>query len=359
MTKVALICDTHLGVRNDSVVFHEYFRKSFDHFFNYIDENDIKHVIHLGDLFDRRKYVNYLTAKICRELFLQPIAERKLNAHILCGNHDQYYKDTHDVNALDELVSGRYDTIQTYTRPGLIDIGGVPIQMLPWITNSNSEESYEAIKNSASDILMGHLELAGFEMFRGIVSETGDDKELFSRYDLVFSGHYHKKSSKDNIHYLGAFAEYTWADYNDPRGFTIFDTQTRKFEFIRNPYNIFKMIAYDDEKYKDDIIQRITKRDYSEFKDTYVKIICTNRNNPYAFDMLLDKLYKAMPNDVTIVEGLQNYSIDDEDTINEAEDTPTIMEKYIDGLSLPLDSDKLKRYMKTIYQEAVAATIND
>ena len=125
-----------------------------------------------------------------------------------------------------------------------------------------------------------------------IKSEHGEDTKLYDKFDLVFSGHYHHKSSHGNIHYLGAFAEYTWSDYNDPRGFTIFDTDTREFEFIRNPISIYKMIAYDDVN-TPDIIQKINQTDYSEYRNTYVKVLSVKRENTYAFDQLIDKLYKA------------------------------------------------------------------
>ena len=58
--KYALITDTHFGVRNDSQILLEYQKKFYDEiFFPYLDKNDIKHIVHLGDLVDRRKSINF------------------------------------------------------------------------------------------------------------------------------------------------------------------------------------------------------------------------------------------------------------------------------------------------------------
>jgi hypothetical protein len=143
----------------------------------------------------------------------------------------------------------------------------------------------------------------------------------------------------------------TWADYNDARGFHIFDTNTRELEFIQNPYKMFHKLSYDDGEQDFEFWKSY---DFTPLKDTYVKVIVVNKQNPYLFDNVIDNLYKSGASDISIVEDFTDTVIEnDQELIDQAEDTMTILGKYIDNLTLNVESDKLKSLMRELYIEAL------
>ena len=104
--KIALLNDTHFGARNDSLIFDDYFHKFYDDiFFPYIKEHNIKTLVHLGDIVDRRKFINYKIAHNFRHKFLQRLWSEKIDTHIIIGNHDIYFRNTNKVNAVQELCT--------------------------------------------------------------------------------------------------------------------------------------------------------------------------------------------------------------------------------------------------------------
>jgi hypothetical protein len=165
------------------------------------------------------------------------------------------------------------------------------------------------------------------------------------------TGHFHHKSNDGHIYYVGTPGEMTWADYNDPRGFHIFDTNTRELEFIQNPYKMFHKLSYDDGEQDFEFWKSY---DFTPLKDTYVKVIVVNKQNPYLFDNVIDNLYKSGASDISIVEDFTDTVIEnDQELIDQAEDTMTILGKYIDNLTLNVESDKLKSLMRELYIEAL------
>ena len=345
---IALITDQHFGARNDSVHFLDFYEKFYrDTFFPTLEENDVKRVYILGDTFDRRKYVNFYSLKRTKEMFFDPLYDGGYEVMMLAGNHDTYFKNTNEVNSI-RLLLQEYPNITVIDKPET-DSG---ICLIPWMCAENFEECIREMERTTADICCGHFEIAGFAMYRGMPSEEGLDRGMFRKFNHTFSGHYHHKSSDGDIHYVGNPYELTWQDYNDPRGFHVLDLDADTLEFIGNPNRMFHRIVYDD---KASSINEIMAMELNQYKDKYVKVVVTNKTNPYLFDKFMNNLYGINPADVTIVEDANLLTEEMEnDTIDEAEDTLTIINKYVDALQNDgIDNGKLKNMMRELYVEAV------
>ena len=349
--KLCILGDTHFGARGDSLDFHRYFRKFYDEvFFPYLKANDIETIFQMGDLFDRRKYINFNSLHLCREYFFDRCEILGIKVHTLLGNHDVAFKNTLEVNSTGLLLN-EYHCVEYYDAFDTVEFDGVPIDVVPWICDENEVEIFQKMKDSKSQICFGHFDIAGFQMERGMISETGVDKKLFSRYDIVLSGHFHHKSTDGQITYTGTPYEMTWSDYNDPKGFHIFDTDTRELQFVENPFHMFNKVMYDDKIHD---FEYWKTYDFDSLKDTYVKVVVLNKQNPYLFDTVLDTLYKKGIADISIVEDFSDIVFDqDQELIDQAEDTMTILSKYIDNLSLNVENEKLKSLMRELYVEAL------
>ena len=271
--------------------------------------------------------------------------------HVFVGNHDTFYKNTNEVNSPDLLLT-EYPNIHVYSDPVDIAFDGTPVTLLPWVCSGNIQQCLDHIENTPAQILFGHLELAGFEMYRGAVNDHGQfDSNILSKFDVVCSGHFHHKSSRGNIHYLGTPYEMSWSDYNDHRGFHIFDTSTRELEFIRNPNVIFNKIHYDD---ADKVMDDVVGIDFARYKGTYVKVIVRNKTNPYWFDIFVDRLEKAGTVDIQVVEDHLNLNLeDDSEIVNEAEDTLTILRKVVEGVESNVPKKDLDLFLTNLYDEAM------
>lgn len=350
--KIALITDTHWGARGDSPAFAEYFNRFYyDHFFPYLADNGISHIFHLGDIVDRRKYINFVTARHLRK-FVEHCDAAGIKLDVIIGNHDTSFKNTNEVNSMRELFEhSKYD-INYYSDPTVVKLGGVDIAVLPWVCSGNYDESMEFLRNTSAQILFGHLEIAGFEMYKGAVNDNGFDSKIFDKFDTVCSGHFHHKSTRGNINYLGAPYEMSWSDYNDPRGFHIFDTETRELTFIRNPLTMFNKVHYHDQ---DKTLDEIMAVNFDHYKGSYVKLIVHTKTNPYWFDMFVDKIEKAGVLDLQVVDDNLNLQLEDDgDIVNEAEDTLTVLNKVVDQVDSRVDKKVLYNFLSSLYNEALS-----
>jgi len=316
-------------------------------FFPRIQAEGITTIIHLGDFLDRRKFVNFLTLNAVQKLFVNRLHDSGAEMHCILGNHDIFYKNRSDVNSLKELFD---DKFTVHEKPITLPFDGLNIALLPWINKENEEESLRFIQKTDAPVLCGHLELHGFQVLRNTPFDGGMNAELFKKFHSVYTGHFHTRHSRGNIHYLGCPYEITMGDYGDKKGFHILDTETRELEFVKNPHNIFTQIEWDDSSLEE---SKIVKVDPERTCGKFVRIVVKKKTKPYIFEKFVDSVYANSPHAVTIVEDLQPEAAEDED-IDLSEDTLSIINREIEGMQNVGDHSRLKSLMRDLYTESVA-----
>ena len=344
--KFAILGDTHFGARNDSQNFHKFFEKFYTEvFIPYCKENDIRLVFQLGDLFDRRKFINFNSLSESKRYFFDALEDNNIQLITLLGNHDIYWKESLQVSS-SGLILGEYQNILLIDEPFTYTIDHTTIDLIPWICKENETEVFDFIDKSRSDLCFGHFEIAGFPMYRGMTAEEGLSHDMFAKYERVLSGHYHTRSKAENIEYIGTPYEMTWQDAYDPRGFSVFDTQTRELDFIPNPFTIHVKLTYDD---RGDQVWPTQV----DLKDKYVKIVVQNKTNLFTFDQYITEVYNQDPAEVKIIEDLSEFN---EGSISEEinlEDTMSILDNYVESVQTNEDKESIKKVLKELYIEAL------
>lgn len=341
--KIAILGDLHIGMRKDSLKFHKHAEKFYSNvFFPYLKENKIDTVIQLGDLFDNRKSINPLSVDESKRYFFSHFLSKELKMYTLLGNHDIYWRESLKVNTPSQVIGEEYNIV-IVDKPSTIVLDNTPIDLIPWMCEENREACLSFMDSSCSDICMGHFEISGFPMYRGMDSHDGMDCNVFRQYSTVLSGHFHTQSAGGNIQYVGTPYEITWEDYADPRGFHVMDTETGKILFVPNPHTIFQVVEYDSKK---------TKVDFDSLSEKIVKVVVKSKDNLYEFEHFINRVNSSGAYDVKIVDTESPTCGGEFDENINLADTMSILSSYIDSLDISNKSE-IKAYMRLLYTEAL------
>lgn len=345
---IAVISDTHCGARNSSDIFIDYQREFYEEvFFPYCKEHGIKTVVHLGDYYEHRKFVNFKALNSNRKHFLQNLKDNGMVMDIIPGNHDVFYKNTNELCSLKELLGFYTSNVNIVMEPKVMDYDGYKMALVPWINNQNYAESMGFIANCEASMLAGHFEIEGFEMHKGIPNPHGMKASTFKRFEDVISGHFHTKSAQGNIMYLGSQMEFTWADCEDKKFFHVIDTKTREITPVHNPITLFEKIYYDDTK------EDYSKVDVDKYSNKFVKVIVVNKKDPFKFDRYIDRLQDVDTHELKIAETFEEFAGDNvEDDKVSLEETTELLDTYIEAVQTDLEKDRIKTIVRELYVEA-------
>lgn len=343
--KIAIITDQHFGFKRQSTVFHDYFLKFYNNvFFPYIKENNITTIVDMGDTFDSRKTLDLTTIEWAKRNYYDELERMNVTVHTIVGNHTSYYRNTNRINT-PELLLEQYSNITTYSAPTEIDLNGLSVLLIPWMNQENEKSTLELIQTTKAPVAMGHLELNGFYVNRGATMEGGYDPDIFSKFQKVFTGHFHTRSDNGTVYYTGNPYEMFFNDSKDLRGFTVFDTETLEHSYVNNPYSMFDYVYYEDTE--------IDSFDFESYSGKIIKVIIRKKTDLEAFDEFIEQFYKNGVSDLKIIE---NYSVkSDEDDFDESlenEDTFSLIQRYVEESEVNLNKDKLKLILTEIHKEA-------
>jgi DNA repair exonuclease SbcCD nuclease subunit len=221
LKKGAYFTDLHWGRRNNSEDHNKDCDGFIDWFISQVEsDTTIDHIGFLGDWHEHRASINSFTLDYSYN------AMKKLNSvgipvYMILGNHDlgkKYDRSIFTTRPFEALTN-----INIINEPTIIkEIVGSAL-FCPYLFH---EEYTELLKYHDVPIIFSHLELNGFIVTgETITMKHGPNhKDFFKKQKRVFSGHFHKRQHKDNIHYIGNTFPMDYSDANDnDRGMMVYD----------------------------------------------------------------------------------------------------------------------------------------
>lgn len=353
-SKLAIVADTHWGVRGDNAAF----RRNMERFHSEVlfprlrelrDAGELAGVVHLGDLVDRKKYVNFLTMTSVMTHWVHPIGELGVPWWVVPGNHDvYYYRDTLAVNAPGLLHGWSHSVV---TEPRVCEAGGLEFLLTPWVCDDNRQRVLDAMRDADVKVLMGHMDVQGFKRNTHNVSDVGFKREDLLKWHLVLSGHYHHRSTQGNVTYVGSAGQYTWDDYEADRGFALLDVRTLELEYVPNPNPMFVKVFYDDSS--GDAAATLADVEAMEgVDDRYVKLVVESKSDPFLFDRVVEKLEGKRVGELLVVDAHMHVDVIEEGELAGAQDTRTILTQAVDSMDTTADRALIKGILNELYEEA-------
>lgn len=202
----ACFTDIHYGLKQNSKLHLDDCHRFVDWFIAEAKARSAETCIFLGDWHHHRANVNVATMNATiRDL-------KKLNdafetVYFITGNHDLYYRDKRELNSIEYArdLSNFVMVDEHFVKDD--------VAIVPWLV----ADEHKKVQKYKVKYMFGHLELPYFKM--NAMVEMPDHGGLKAEHlegpEYVFSGHFHKRQYKNNIHYIGNAFPHNYADVDD------------------------------------------------------------------------------------------------------------------------------------------------
>lgn len=213
--KVACFTDIHYGAKSNSEVHNQDCLDFTNWFIDMSKQHNCEICIILGDYHNNRSSMNIRTMDYVIKS-LELLSSNFEKVFLIQGNHDLFYKDKRDISSI--RWASHIKNIVIVDK--IISIDGVTL--CPWLVG----DEWKHLKKQNQKYIFGHFELPTFYMNSSVqMPDHGEiSLEQFQNYELGFSGHFHKRQSKNNMHYIGNAFPHNYADnWDDDRGMMILE----------------------------------------------------------------------------------------------------------------------------------------
>ena len=204
--KAIVFTDLHFGLKSNSQLHNEDCLSFIKWATDLGKKNGCNTALFLGDWNNNRASINILTLNYSIK------ALEHLNANFdrvffIPGNHDLYYRDKRDIQSVEWAKHLKNVTICN----DWLNEGDVIIA--PWLVG----DDHKKISKLRGRYTFGHLELPHFLMNAMVAMPDHSEikREHFSHFEHVFSGHFHKRQTSNNITYIGNCFPHNYADAGD------------------------------------------------------------------------------------------------------------------------------------------------
>ena len=204
--KVAVCTDIHFGLKSNSLVHNQDCSDFIDWFIDTARANGCETGMFLGDWSHQRAAINMQTLQYSLRS-LEKLSAAFDRFYFIPGNHDLYYRDRRDIYSTEWARHiPNIQIVNDWFQDGDVVIA-------PWLVG----DDHKRIPKMQAKYMFGHFELPHFKMNAMVeMPDHGEIKvENFGGFDRVFSGHFHLRQQKKNIHYIGNCFPHNYADAGD------------------------------------------------------------------------------------------------------------------------------------------------
>ena len=213
--KAACFTDIHFGMKGNSRIHNDDCEAFVYWFIEQAKAHGCETCIFLGDWHHHRSSTNVSTMNYTVSN-MERLGRAFEKVYVIMCNHDLFYRDKREINSMEFIRNIPNVTVVNEW------IESDDVSIIPWIV----QDEWKLIPQMKQRYMFGHFELPFFQMNAMVeMPDVGGIKaEHFVNQEYVFTGHFHKRQVRNNIHYMGNAFPHNYADAgDDERGMMVLE----------------------------------------------------------------------------------------------------------------------------------------